>query len=123
MRLVVIFYGVSLFVWFGIEDNSALPVAVYGVIGAILGAVTLWRRWRLSALAGRHALAALIGVGASAGIGAVLTTVALMLFKTGLHSHLFPDYPPAQLLAMLARTPAWSLAGALVGMGLFLLRD
>jgi hypothetical protein len=41
-----------------------------------------------------------------------------MLFKDARHAHLYPDYPPALLGAMLARLPAWSLAGALAVVGI-----
>ena len=59
-------------------------------------------------------------LGAIAGLGGVLATVALMLLKTGMHSHIFPDYPPGEMLEMLQRAPTWALAGALAGVGLAL---
>jgi hypothetical protein len=44
-----------------------------------------------------------------------------MLFKDARHAHLYPDYPPPILGAMLARLPAWSLAGGLATVGLAIL--
>jgi hypothetical protein len=41
-----------------------------------------------------------------------------MFFKNARHSHLYPDYPPEQLLAMLGRAPIWMLAGAFLGLSL-----
>ena len=115
-RLIALGYGLALFVWLQVEDNSPLPVALFGGGLAIL--LTLDRLSRRVPARWRLAGAALLG--GIAGVGSTLATVALMLLKTGLHSHLFPDYPPGQMLAMLERAPTWGLAGALAGLGMVL---
>jgi hypothetical protein len=51
------------------------------------------------------------------GAGSALATAGLMLLKTGLHNHVFPDFPLAVILGILERLPAWSAAGALCGAG------
>jgi hypothetical protein len=56
-------------------------------------------------------------LGAALGLAAALTAATLMFFKNALHAHVFLDYPPALIGAMLARGPVWLLAGALLGLG------
>jgi presenilin-like A22 family membrane protease len=43
-----------------------------------------------------------------------------MLIKNGLHAHLFPDYPFGLIASVIARAPAWALAGSLAGLALML---
>lgn len=120
-RLGVIVYGASALLWLQLEDNGALAVSLFGAALALLLAL-LW----LSDHAGgttHTAHLVLVGallLGAVIGLGAALATAVLMLLKTGLHSHLFPDYPPGMILATLERAPVWMLAGALSGAGVVL---
>lgn len=50
-----------------------------------------------------------------------LTTFFLMLFKNVQHSHIVPDFSNEVMWEVLTRTPAWALAGGLVGGALLLL--
>jgi hypothetical protein len=59
--------------------------------------------------------AAILGV--ITGLGASITTTGLMFFKDALHAHLFPDFPPLMMLAILQRSPVWAVAGGLAGAG------
>ncbi len=65
---------------------------------------------------------AVVLFGALLGAGTSVAAVGLMFFKNALHAHVFLDFPPALLLALLSRAPGWALAGALGGAGVVLLR-
>src|SRR5690606_5341653 len=122
LRWNMIACAVAIFIWSTPEEDRPLYPAL---LGAWLAVSLVWR-WMTGRYAGLNlkgsrliAAAALFGVacGALSSICAVL----LMLFKDARHAHLYPDYPPALLGAMLARLPAWSLAGMLAAIGTVLL--
>lgn len=117
----MILCGVIVLIWMSVEDHSAVTVALLGTLlfQGILGA---WLAPRLSfsplTLLRRVLLAGLLGL--MGGAGAVITTVALMFFKTAWHAHGFPDYPVGMMADMFSRLPVWSIAGALIGVALVL---
>lgn len=120
-RWMAVFYGLLVFLWLSPEDNHPLPVVLLGVGGSLLSVIY----WAGTRLAGREIPAAqtlVLGpvLGAVCGISASLITTTLMLIKNARHAHLFPDYPPGQMGAILARAPVWAAAGALIGLGLAL---
>jgi hypothetical protein len=45
-----------------------------------------------------------------------------MVFKTGVHTHAVTDFTPAQINAVLTRTPVFALGGLLMGLGAALWR-
>ncbi|MFN8530049.1 MAG: hypothetical protein U0670_15720 [Anaerolineae bacterium] len=118
--LVGLAYGVMVYGWLSLEDNGALAPALIGT-----GAISLiGLRWLLITLGGKDIrlsrAAWWIGGmlwGASLGAGSATGAALLMLLKNGLHGHAYPDYPFNVIAAMLARLPAWSAAGALIGLG------
>lgn len=116
-RLLTITFGALVFFWLSAEDNSTLPVVLFGT-GMSLAVVFWWltRYIPEKPLTVRIWLPGVILAGGITGAGAVLATVILMFFKTAWHSHLVPDYPVPMMLAMLARLPAWTLAGGLCGL-------
>jgi hypothetical protein len=121
-RNIALLYGVILFLWIPVEDFQTLPVVIFGTGLAQM----LLLNWILGRLGGktiplRYLPIAAALVGAVAGLGAVIATVGLMFFKTSLHAHVFPDYLPTQMLAMLERAPLWTLAGVFVGVGVSML--
>ena len=117
-RLLIIAYGLLLFLWFTPEDNQVWPVTLLG-----LGLATLVVLWNvLSKLGGkvlsiRYLTAGALVLGVLIGAGTSVASAGLMFFKNALHAHLFVDFPTPLLLAMLERTSAWGLAGGLVGLG------
>ncbi len=118
-RHLAVIAGVAILLWSGMEDNDAVMVSLLGALSAAAAILTLGgaarfpARWRRGSLTKRAVVA-----GTLTGALASLTTPALMLFKNLRHAHVFPDYPPAMLLAMLERLPWWALAGALAGFGI-----
>ncbi len=108
-------WGAAAFLWLGPESDAVWPPALLGLGLAALLAL----RWTadMTAAAPWFAPAAAL-LGGLIGLGTAPAAALLMLFKNALHAHLFPDYPPALILALLARVPAWALAGALAGLGL-----
>ena len=59
--------------------------------------------------------------GALFGLGSVLLTLLLMAVKTGLHAH-GPEFSPDEIAWLMQQAPLWTLAGAIGGAGLGLLR-
>jgi hypothetical protein len=120
--LLVIGYSILILVWFSPEDNQVWPVALLGTGLMVL----LLLRFTLQRLGGqvlpaRQVLLLAPLLGLIGGVGACLLTVVLMFFKNALHNHLFLDYPPLLMLAMLERMLPWGIAGGLLGLGLALL--
>jgi hypothetical protein len=122
-RNIALIFGIMLFLWMRLEDFQMLPVVAFGTAFAALTLLG-WLLGRLGdkTISTRALVFGAILSGALLGLSAVITISALMFFKTATHAHVFPDYPPAQILAMLERAPAWTLAGALGGAGVLLLR-
>lgn len=116
--LIIVWAGI-VFLWISLEDNHALPVAILGT-----GSVLLFAAYRLLTRLGGRTIAgaaALVGIpllGGLVGMASAVGTAALMFLKTAIHAHIFPDYPAAQIIAMLERVPAWAAAGGLVGCGI-----
>jgi hypothetical protein len=122
LRRNMIACAVAIFIWSTPEeDRLAFPA----LLGAWLAVSLLWR-WLISRYSGRtlqgiHLIFSAALFGAASGAFASICAVLLMLFKDARHAHLFPDYPPPVLGAVLARLPAWSLAGMLAAVGAALL--
>ena len=121
LRWMSLAWGAAILIWLSMEDNSAIPVAVLATGASVLFTTLQTLRWlEKYPIRGRYTLPAATLFGASSGAGSALATAFLMLLKTGLHSHVAPDYTFAQMLGMLERAPLWALAGALLAIGVAL---
>ncbi len=119
LRLVTMAYGLLLFIWLTPEDNTVWPVALLGIGLAILSVIWLVRRWLSgSAFSAKYVPIAGALLGAIVGLGGALAAAGLMFFKNALHAHVFWDFPPGMVVAMLIRAPSWALAGGLAGLGI-----
>ncbi len=119
LRLVTMGYGLLLFIWLTPEDNTVWPVALVGLGLALLSMIWLvQRRLGGSAFSAKHVPISGALLGAIVGLGGALSSAGLMFFKNALHAHVFWDFPPAMVVAMLTRAPSWVLAGALAGLGM-----
>lgn len=122
MRFATIIIGIGCFLWLSLEDTQTAPVVVLGTGLSSLLVLAWWRSLPLADRSGRRGAWIMILMGALAGASAVLTITLLMFIKTAWHSHLYPDYPVLMMVAMLERLPLWTLAGAILGVGLVSLR-
>lgn len=116
-RWAAILTGLSVFLWLGPEDNHVWSAAL---MGALVSFVVL-AHWVMGRFGGQtlqpRQIILWAGVfGSLAGLGASVLTALLMVLKDVRHAHIFPDYPPGLLLAMLSRAPFWALAGGLIGL-------
>jgi hypothetical protein len=115
--------GSAYVIWFGVEDRSLAPIVCLAALTC--GAVGLTRFARIKhepqtpRARGALVRAALTGVICGAGVGPVASL--LILIKTGLHSHVVPDFDLPDVLQVLRVSPAWALAGGLIGLALGLL--
>jgi hypothetical protein len=119
LRWLSLGYGGVLFVWLALEDVSVWPVTLIGSGLAVL----ICLLWALNKIGGQRLAVRWVpplfaSLGLVMGLGSSILVVALMFFKNARHSHIFPDYPPAMMLAMLQRAPLWAAAGGLVGLSL-----
>ena len=121
-RHLMVVTGVAILLWSGLEDNDANSVSILGVLLAA-SVTTMLMTSRLVGEALRKVGVTERSVVAGLLIGALsgLTTPLLMLFKDVRHAHVFPDYPPQMMLAMLDRLPFWTIAGGLIGIGVGIL--
>jgi hypothetical protein len=119
LRVIVLLGGAIVFFWLSLEDDRALSAALMGA-GSMALVLIGWLSPSVMGrtLHGKSLWLALIALGALFGAGSAAFAAALMLLKNGLHAHLYPDYPFEMILAMLARAPAWGLAGMLSGAAL-----
>ena len=121
-RHLLVVAGIAILLWSSLEDIDALAVTLLGLLLA-----TALGSWLVDSMPfngnGRHLSRPKRMALAGTGIGALtsVTTSLLMLFKNLRHAHVFPDYPPAMMLATLERMPLWALAGGLAGIGLGIL--
>ncbi len=111
---LLLFCGIAILLWSGVEDQDANAVALLGGLLALATTAMLMPR-------ALHRLGSALRAGAFFGALTSLSVFALMLFKDLRHAHAFPDYPPHMLLGALERLPTWALAGGLAGLGCGLL--
>ncbi len=114
--------GLLILLWLGTEDSRVGTVTILGAGLALIGAALLVVR-HLSGrgLTQRQVLAGSILLGAGVGASSAPAALLLMLLKSAVHAHSYPDFSPAIMGGTLARLPAWALAGALLGLSAGLL--
>lgn len=103
------------FAWLSIEDTSTHWVTLLGIgfsLIAIFGFLVYNKNNQLSPL-----LIYPVS-GFLAGLLVTPLVVSLMAIKTGLHSHVTPDFSIQQIWSVLKTTPVWAVAGLLIGTGI-----
>jgi hypothetical protein len=111
--------GWILFLWIGYEDRSLL--GVMGCAGLICASAGLTAGARFTGEGNRKrgrnpVCIALLGALFGGGVGPL--AALLIAVKVGLHSHPVPDFAAGDTLQALALTPAWAIAGGLLGLAL-----
>ena len=123
VRWIVILAAAGVFFWLSLEDTNVLPVVLIAAGLALLSAyMSVTGRFGGRTVTHFTLLIGAALVGAGVGAGTALIAALLMIWKTGMHAHPFPDYPTGLILDMLRRAPIWSLAGALAFLALALLK-
>ncbi len=114
-------YALGLLAWLLYPQPLPAWATVLGAGGGALAAVYAASdsRQAHSATLARRLLRA-AGWGLAGGLLAPLLGAALMMLRTALYAR--PQFEQAALLGLLARAPVWAGAGALVGLGVVLLR-
>ena len=121
-RHLMVVAGVAVLLWSGLEDNDAITVTTLGVLMATsLSTMLMTSRLAGATLRKIGVIERSVIAGLLTGALSSLTTPLLMLFKDVRHAHVFPDYPPQMMLAMLDRLPYWTIAGGLIGIGIGIL--
>lgn len=120
LRNLALLEGAGLLFWLPIEDLSTSWVIGFAILLSTTAAA-----WAFMRLQERRRLPGwmLPLAGLLAGLAVTPFSVFLMAFKSGLHGHTLPDFTPAQVASVLARTPVWTGAGLLIGLGLGLWRQ
>lgn len=117
-RLIALAYGIGLLLWLSLEENSVAGAALLGLgLAALILVLTTADKLGSKRVAASAVPPAAALLGAAIGLGAAVAGASLMFFKNALHAHVFPDYPVSLIGALLGRGPAWTLAGALLGLG------
>jgi len=102
--------GAVWLIWLGYEDpGPGTPLAMAAILAAAWGFDAVVWEW------GRRAATRLLLIGLASGAAVGPLAALLMLIKTSIHSHPFPDFTPADLGAAIGRTPVWAGIGLLAG--------
>jgi hypothetical protein len=114
--LFAIGYGGILLVWLSTESNHPGIVSALGSgLACVVVGLSVLRRFGGREL--RFAVwgPGLVVAGLLAGLCSVIGTALLMLMKNAQHSHVMPDFSGEVVVGILGQTPAWVLAGGLIG--------
>src|SRR5262245_55702055 len=115
LTVITLIYGMFTFFWLSAEDSVWL-VSLLGLIFALLSVIhAVFRVASTRTFRPRVWIPGLIILGALVGAGGIVATMLIMLIKTSLHGHIYPDYPFPLISGMAERLVAWTTAGALVG--------
>lgn len=111
--------GLSLAIWFAIEDRSLMLVTIEAaLLSTGLGATGAARILSRLKPAGWRRTAWLAGVGALTGTAWGPMALLLIAIKTSLHTHPVPDFTESDVVAILNRIPIWTVIGAVLGLGI-----
>jgi hypothetical protein len=113
LRALSLLLGALVLFWLPIEDTSIRAPLLLAAAASTL--LALHTYYRLRSGRSRGAAGGTIVLAGLAGLAVGPLAVLLMVFKSGLHGHGFPDFSPAELLQVLQDTPRWTLAGLLIG--------
>lgn len=112
LRWLALSYGLALWLWLSVEDTAVWPAVLFGLgLATLMLALTFLDKLNLRWLP---------IFGLLVGLGTAVASTVLMFFKNAVHAHVFWDFPPGLMFAILQRAWVWAAAGGLVGLGLTL---
>ncbi len=115
-RWIVILAAAGVLLWMSLEDTNVLPVVLVALgLALLIAYMSVTGRCGGQAVSRSTLLIGAALIGAGIGAGTALTAALLMIWKTGMHAHPFPDYPAGLILDLLRRAPVWAVAGTFVG--------
>jgi len=115
LRISAISLGILWLFWLPVEDSSLFTVYLFALGISLLIAIwlqrsRLWGSWKPTWR--------MVSLGSLAGLLVTPLALILMVFKSGLHGHLTPDYTSDQILTVLKNSSIWLIGGGMVGLGL-----
>jgi hypothetical protein len=118
MRILGIIIGITIFIWLSFEDkNETIAIILAIIINSWIAIVFTKHNQKQSQLN----LIYFMILGLLVGASVAPMTLFLMAFKTGLHSHLIPEYTNIQINSIIRRIPVWIVGSIFVSLGLGLL--
>lgn len=132
-RVLFLIVGIIWIIWLSIEDSSERGVLLFSVTFSVLLALRFVITNSAQSTNGdlKYPLPEVQQstkkfmfypiVGAVTGLAVTPIAIFMMALKTGLHSHLAPDFTSAQVTTVLIRTPIWIIGGLLIGVGMSLI--
>ena len=99
LRGASLLLGAILLFWLPVEDTGTRTPLLPAALGVTLLAAFQLNRFALRPC--RHLWVRHILPGALGGLAIPLLATGLMVFKSGIHRHGFPDYTPGQLFSVL----------------------
>ncbi len=112
LRFIAIGLGILILLWLPIEDTNEVTAII---IALLISGLFALRVILLRQKSQRVLSITLIGL--LSGLSIIPLALFLFAFKTGLHSHGFPDYPADLILSMLRKIPLYALGGLCLGFG------
>ena len=110
----MLFLGIAFLLWLALEDDQIWVPTMMACAVSFLWA------FRISYFRAIRTLKDIVWqtwIGIFTALAVTPLAVLLIFFKNGLHSHVAPDFTPAQILLIFQRTPLWAGVGLLIGLG------
>ncbi len=114
IRAAFFILGVLTMFWLPLVETGVRNPQALALLAGLLVGIAIWVR--SSGTPRGPQLLRSTGIGGLAGLLVAPLAVFLMIFKSGLHSHGFPDYSPEQIMSVLGRLPWWAAAGTAAGL-------
>jgi len=114
IRNIGILIGAFILLWLPAEDISPLnTILISAVVGLWL---SVWIRLQMGQKSNEITIDMTIGT--LVGVAVPVIAVLLMVFKSGIHGHVSPDFSNQQLFEVLTRAYIWGTGGLLIGLGI-----
>ncbi|MDX1436311.1 MAG: hypothetical protein R3335_05850 [Anaerolineales bacterium] len=116
LRLISILLGIGVITWLTVEDPDARNPLIAGALISLTGGMHVFHR--LDGTPCHRVLLRYGGAGLLLGLSAPLLASILMLFKSGLHGHGFPEYIFQDYVTTYRLLPLFGAVGLVAGIAL-----